>query len=86
MTGRSEHAVDRLLVAALALTLLARPGVAAAYLDPGTGSLVLQMALAGLLGALFTLKLYWRRLKAWLTRKPLPDDGAQRAGRPDDPR
>jgi hypothetical protein len=34
-----------------------------AYLDPGTGSLVLQMTVAGLLGGLFAVKSLWRHLK-----------------------
>jgi hypothetical protein len=34
-----------------------------AYLDPGTGSLALQMSVAGMLGALFMLKGYWRQFK-----------------------
>ncbi|MDD3731652.1 MAG: hypothetical protein PHU88_04675 [candidate division Zixibacteria bacterium] len=37
---------------------------AQAYIDPSTGSYILQLLLAGILGALFTLKLYWRRIKA----------------------
>lgn len=41
------------------------PAVAAAYVDPGTGSMFFQAAIASLLAALFTLKLYWRRLKSW---------------------
>ena len=34
-----------------------------AYLDPGTGSYVLQIIIAGLLGVSFTLKLYWGKIK-----------------------
>jgi hypothetical protein len=41
---------------------------AAAYLDPGTGSLILQMLIAGIIGAMFTIKLYWYRLKAFVAR------------------
>ena len=39
---------------------------AAAYLDPGAGSLMLQMLVAGVLGGLYTIKLYWYRLKAYV--------------------
>jgi hypothetical protein len=31
------------------------------YLDPGAGSLVLQLILGGIAGALVSLKLFWRR-------------------------
>ena len=34
---------------------------AQAYLDPGTGSMVLQLLLGGIAGAVVILKLYWRR-------------------------
>jgi hypothetical protein len=44
--------------------LLAQP--AYAYLDPGTGSYFLQILAASILGALFTLKLFWGRLKTLL--------------------
>ena len=39
-----------------------------AYIDPGSGSLLLQVLIAGLLGLAFTLRLYWRRLKNFLGR------------------
>lgn len=45
-------------------------GEARAYLDPGTGSAILQMTLAGLMGALFVLKTYWRSLIAYFSGKP----------------
>lgn len=35
-----------------------------AYLDPGTGSLVLQMSVAGLLGGLFVVKSFWLHVKS----------------------
>jgi O-antigen/teichoic acid export membrane protein len=39
-----------------------------AYLDPGTGSIILQLLIAAIVGALFTLKLYWYRFKAFIKR------------------
>lgn len=44
------------------------PGQAHAYLDPGTGSIILQVLMAGLLGALFTIKSLWRNIKAFFAR------------------
>ncbi|RLC57799.1 MAG: hypothetical protein DRI30_03640 [Chloroflexi bacterium] len=52
----------------LALTGLTYSQSAAAYLDPGAGSLMLQMLVAGILGGLYTIKLYWYRLKAYVDR------------------
>jgi len=40
-----------------------------AYLDPGTGSLALQMSIASLLGGAFILRTFWRQVKQKLTRK-----------------
>ena len=34
-----------------------------AYLDPGSGSLILQVILAILLGGLFILRSYWKKIK-----------------------
>lgn len=39
-----------------------------AYLDPGTGSMIIQMAIAGVLSAVFTMKMYWYRIKATINR------------------
>lgn len=33
-----------------------------AYLDPGTGSVFLQMFIAGIVSALFAVKMCWRRI------------------------
>lgn len=59
--GTSIRAVSRvaLLVAILSLAGWAR---AEAYIDPATGSYVLQMVIAGFLGALLALRLFWHRL------------------------
>jgi hypothetical protein len=33
------------------------------YIDPGSGSFIIQLILATLLGAIFILKTYWKRIK-----------------------
>ena len=40
-----------------------------AYLDPGTGSMILQLALGGIAGVLVVGKLYWYRLKSLFSGK-----------------
>lgn len=62
----------RFAVAVGVLALLVMPTDAHAYLDPGTGSLIIQGLLAALFGAAFTIKLYWGRLKAWFAGTPPP--------------
>jgi len=39
-----------------------------AYIDPGTGSYMLQIAIAFLVGALFTIKGFWKKIAAFLAR------------------
>ncbi len=48
----------------IAMDLLARPS---SYLDPGSGSYLLQLLIAGALGALFALRLYWTRVKEFFS-------------------
>ncbi len=55
-----------LFAAALcSLAWLAQSGPADAYLDPGTGSIILQMVLGGVAGGLVVMRLYWARIKDW---------------------
>jgi len=41
------------------------PVPANAYIDPGTGSLILQSIIGAIAGGLVVLKLYWHRLKGY---------------------
>jgi hypothetical protein len=45
-----------------------------AYLDPGTGSYFLQILMAAVLGAAFSLKMYWQRIKLMLSGNPEPEN------------
>ncbi|HEX9789864.1 MAG TPA: hypothetical protein VGA60_04315 [Kiloniellales bacterium] len=45
---------------------LATPLVA--YLDPGTGSMIVQLLLGGVAGALMIGKLYWQKIKGFFGR------------------
>jgi len=50
-----------------------------AYIDPGTGSYVFQVAAAGLLTVLYAVKRHWRQLRDWarsLRRGSSPSAGA----------
>lgn len=49
------------------LLLLISTHDAHAYIDPGTGSYILQLLIAGLVGALFAVKIYWGKIKAFLS-------------------
>lgn len=45
-------------------TLLAPLASGHAYLDPGSGSFIIQLVLAALLGGGFALKVYWKKVVA----------------------
>jgi hypothetical protein len=49
--------------------LLAVPTNAHAYLDPGSGSYILQVALAMLVGSAFAVKSFWRQIAAFVSTK-----------------
>lgn len=59
-------------LAILGCTLMAAPSFA--YLDPGTGSIILQSVLAGIAVAMGILRLYWYRFKAYFNGKTSESD------------
>lgn len=71
-----KRTVSVLTVAGFVVILLTPD--AYAYIDPATGSYILQILLAGLLGALFTVKVFWRNIKSVFARlltRNTQDDG-----------
>lgn len=60
-------------------------GPAWAYLDPGTGSIMLQALLGGIAGAMVVGRLYWHRFRGFVASrfsgKPKEGAPARRAGR-----
>lgn len=71
-TGRIEamnnfrQTVHVLVLAGTLLLLLPRETYA--YIDPGTGSYILQIVLAAFLGALFALKIFWGNVKSFFAK------------------
>ena len=48
------------------------------YLDPGTGSLVIQLLLGALLGIGLAVRIFWKKIKVLFTgKKPEADAAAQ---------
>ncbi len=56
---------DASLLSEAARSILAAPP---AYLDPGSGSFLLQLLLAGILGGLFVVRMSWSRIKGFFRR------------------
>lgn len=71
----------KLVAVVLVCLILPRPVLA--YLDPGTGSYILQLVLAGLFGAAFAVKMFWKDIKMFVTglfsREKAPEDPESRA-------
>lgn len=52
------------------VTALVIPSVAQAqYLDPGAGSILVQVVIAAMVGVTATVKIYWNRISAFLERR-----------------
>ena len=58
----------------ITLALVAIPTVAWAYVDPGSGSAMLQVAVAAIMGVAVTIKLQWHRIRARFFGGSKPDD------------
>jgi len=71
------------LVLASALLLLT-PSDAAAYIDPSSGGLLLQLILGGTAGVAMLGKLYYRKVLGFFRRRPAAEqDGPGDAARPE---
>ena len=56
------------------VVLMLIPTAALAYIDPGTGSFVIQGIIGAVIGGAFAIKLYWNKIKAALTGKSLEEE------------
>ena len=52
----------------VAIVLAVSPGIAHAYLDPGTGSMLIQAVIGIVAAAAVTVRLYWRRIRGVIAR------------------
>lgn len=49
------------------LLIISFPCFAYAYLDPGTGSYILQILIAAFFASLYAIKRYWHQIKSYLS-------------------
>ncbi len=63
----SSRATRKAWILVLMAALLAAQN-AYGYLDPGSGSVVMQAIVAALIGASLAIKMFWQRLKAFVVR------------------
>ena len=74
--------MNRIYMALLAVPalLLFSTQNAYAYLDPGTGSMILQGLIGGIAGGMFAIRLYWGKLKSRFGRDAGVDVAARWRG------
>jgi hypothetical protein len=71
---RGRYGPRLLLAATLLAAATAAP--AYAYLDPASGSMILQLVLGGAAGLAVAIRLLWRRVLRGVGRSPDPRDDA----------
>jgi hypothetical protein len=76
----SRSTATLFVVVVIGFWLLVVP-VANAYVDPGTGSYIFQVLIGVFLGAAVALKVFWRRIWGFVTRKPTQSTSTPAAGR-----
>ena len=62
MNNKNKAAPRALLIVLFLGVFAAR---ASGYVDPGTGSYILQIAIAFLVGLLFSIKVFWKKITAF---------------------
>lgn len=67
-----DRRLARILIAACALLLA--PRNAWAYIDPGSGGMVLQVIVGAVVGVGVALKMSWRRILGWFGRRDRDPD------------
>ncbi len=71
------NSTDKLIFGLILLGTIGVTSPAYAYLDPGTGSMLVQMLLGGVAGALVVGKLYWHQVKDFFGRGPQKNSGQE---------
>jgi hypothetical protein len=61
----NTHTLTVSICTALAISMIVTSD-AHAYLDPGTGSLLIQMLIASVVGAGVVIKIYWRKIRTFV--------------------
>ena len=69
---------ERLIMTSSMLSAAAISRCVCAYIDPGTGALIFQMIIAGLLGGLFAIKLFWSNIKNFVKKLFSPKQNPQK--------
>jgi hypothetical protein len=60
------------IIVLLVICFVAMPTDANAYLDPGTGSMIIQMIIGAIAAGLLTLKFYWHKITTFFKDRNKP--------------
>jgi hypothetical protein len=69
MLALLREGVPTVLMLICIVFLIISAPTASAYIDPGTGSLVVQIIIAGVLAASVSIKVFWKKIKAFFTAR-----------------
>jgi len=71
--------LSEIIVSAQSLTaiILGPLGKAQAYLDPGSGSFIIQLVIGVLLGGAVAMRAYWSKIKDFFSRNKTEDSQAE---------
>jgi hypothetical protein len=61
-------------IAFLLLGLFLLPLCGYGYIDPGTGSYIIQLIIAAFIGISLSLRIFWKRIKALFSKKAKSDE------------
>lgn len=81
--GPDMNKSSAFLFVLLFLSVIGMDSPAYAYLDPGTGSMMIQLILGGVAGAAVVGNLYWQRIKAFFRGKSIDDQSKEPASHGD---
>ena len=74
---RREQAKSKIIATAILIAALAPTFTPAfAYIDPGTGSLIIQSVIGAIAAIGVTIKLYWHKLKIFFSGRSAPTEPA----------
>ena len=75
---RSNHPAIKVVGISLLFTTVSAP--AFGYIDPGTGSLIIQSVIGAVAALGITLKLYWHKLKVFFSARTSNADNTEVQG------
>jgi hypothetical protein len=65
---------NKILFLFTAILLLGLPLATEAYIDPGTGSFIIQTIVAGVFSAGVVIKMYWQKIMAYFGKEKIQPD------------